>query len=317
MKRFTMVMRCGDPKDPAEAMHYTLIGEDYSVENIAGAKLVKAIVSKQIEVTNLDVTDKGLVATNGAMKNYTLIDKNGALVNGPKAVILNRVENDKGLVGYTMYGTNGTLQEVGVSAAAGMATSGLIANGKIRHTSQGDIVASINGVYPLVTIALANAKEGEIKVDVLFIGSAISGRESTKYAGLIVSSKSAASATKIHSTLVKANEKVISKVTEMGDTDAKKTLGIKVTGTAGFYGVYPISTAFELIEKAGNKVSLPMDNLIIACTDYDADKAEANVVISPSMKVISHQEGSAKANKALRGYSDKVLEKFKDIKYVK
>lgn len=315
MKRLTMVMRCGDIKAPAEAMHYTLIGDDYSFERMSGAELVKAITGKKVEVTNLGVTEKGLVSTNGAMKNYTLVDPTGALASEPRAVILNRVESEKGLLGYTMYNTSGVLQEINVAQAADLARAGMIANGKIRHTQQGDIVASISGMYPLRTIKMVDAtgKDNTISIDIMFIGSAIAGKYNTKYAGVVINGKNAASVTKLYDTLVKANGKLIEKVLEISGTDESGSLGIKRTGTAGFYGVYPINTVFELVEKAGNKISLPMGKLMIACTDYDSNKEEATIVITPDMKPAGHQEGTPKANKALKEYTEKILNKLSGV----
>lgn len=313
MKKLTMVMRCGDPKAPAEAMNYTLIGEDYSFERMSGADIVKAIAGGKIEVTNLGIKDKGLVSTNGAMKNYTLVDMSGVLIDKPRAVILNRVESEKGLLGYTMYNTNGVLQEVNVAQAAELARAGLIANGKIRHTQQGDIVASISGFYPLRTIKMGDTTDKSITVDVMFIGSAIAGQHNTKYAGVIINGKNAAAITKLYDNLVKANNKLVEKVSEISGADEKDALGIKRTGTSGFYGVYPIDTAFELIEKAGNKITLPMGKLLIACTDYDDNKTEATIAITPDMKPAGHQEGTAKANKALKAYTEKVITKLKNV----
>lgn len=315
MKKLTMVMRCGDAKAPAEAMQYTLIGMDYSFERMSGADLVKAITGKKVEVTNLGVTEKGLVSTNGALKNYTLVDLSGAVIGEPRAVILNRVESEKGLLGYTMYNASGVLQEVNVAQAADLARVGMIANGKIRHTQQGDIVASISGMYPLRTIKMAdtNINDDTITVNVMFIGSAIAGKNSTKYAGIEISGKNAVSITKMYDTLLKANEKLIEKVSEISGEDESAPLGIKRTGTAGFYGVYPINSVFELIEKAGNKISLPMGKLLIACTDYDSDKAEAMIALTPDMKPAGRQDGTPKANKALKEYTEKVLNKLSGV----
>lgn len=318
MKLLTMVMRCGDPKAKAEAMHYILIGADYSFERMTGSEIVNAIKAKKIEVTNLGISEKGLVSTNGAMKNYTLVDEAGRPVGAPRAVILNRVESEKGLLGYTMYNVNGTLQEIGVAQAAELARANMIANGKIRHTQQGDIVASINGVYPLRTIKMAETTDKTITVDLMFIGSAIAGKTNTKYAGIIVNGKNAAAITKLYDGLVKANKRLTDKLIEStGDTSVAETLGIQRTATAGFYGVYPIDTAFEMIEKAGNKISLPMDKIIIACTDYDEDKAEANVVLTSAKKAAGHQTGTPKAEKALKAYTEKILEKLQTVTIVK
>lgn len=313
MKTLTMVMRCGDPKASAENMHYTLIGEDYSFERMSGAALANAIKAKKVEVTNMGVSEKGLIATNGAIKNYTLIDPAGNLVGVPRAVILNRVELNDKLLGYTIYNQSGVLQEVTTPVAAQMATAGLIANGKIRHTQTGDIVASINGFYPLRVMKYTESTKMDITVDVMFIGSAIKGRHMTKYAGLIVNGADAASISKVHKKLEAENKKLIDKMHADYAEPSEDSFKIKVTGTAGMYGVYPIDTAFELIEKAKNNVGLPMGKLMIACTDYDSNKDEATVVLSSTMKPLGKQTGSAKANEVIKKYTEEILTKLNGV----
>ena len=318
MKRLTMVMRCGDPKAPAEAMHYTLIGEDYSFVHMSGVEVVKAILAKKAEFTNMGVKDNQLVSTNGSLKNYNLVDKAGNLASEPRAVILNRVENEKGLIGYTIYNTNGVLQEVTVAMAAELAKYGKVANGKIRHTQQGDIVASINGMYPLRTIKMEDATDRTITADLMFIGSAINGKSSTKYAGIIINGANAAALTKIYAGLAKANSQVVDKVASIGGAKASEALVLKRTGTAGFYGVYPIDVAFDIIGKANNTVSLPLDRVIIACTDYSGDEVcESSIELSDTLKPIGKNTGSEQSDKALRGYAEKVLDKLKAVKISK
>lgn len=315
MKRLTMVMRCGDPKAPAEALHYTLIDEGYNFVRMSGVEVVKAIMAKKAEFTNMGVKDNQLVSTNGSLKNYTLVDNMGNLASAPRAVVLNRVENEKGLIGYTIFNTAGVLQEINVATAATFAKQGVIANGKLRHTQQGDIVASISGNYPLRTIKMDEATDKTITVDVLFIGSAVKGNESARYAGIIINGANAASVTKVYSKLSKASDTVITKVRSLGGEKAAESLVMKRTGTAGFYGVYPIDTVFDMISKADNTISLPLDKLIIACTDYNSGEAcESSIELSKSMKPLGKDTGSEKADKGLRSYAETVLEKFKGIK---
>lgn len=316
MKKLTMVMRTGDAKAPAESLLYTLIDENYNFVRKTGTEIMKQIGSKEVEVTNLGIKDGRLVSTNGALKNYTLVDMTGAIVGKPSAVILNRVETEKGLLGYTAFSTNGTLVELDVAKAVDLAKAGLIANGKIRHTQQGDIVASIGGNYILRTIKIQEAVSDNITVSLLFIGSALSGDgRATRYAGVIVEADNAASVTKLYDKLNKSNKEVIEKVVGMsGDKNLANTLGMKVTGTAGFYGIYSITTVFDLIQTASNAVSLPMGKLMIACTDYsDPDHAESNVTLTADLKAAGRQMGSAKGDESLKGYVKTLLEKLQKV----
>ncbi len=323
MKKLTMVMRYGNAKSPAESMIYTLVGEDYCLIRMSGTDVVKNIASKTIEVTNLGIEGGKLASTNGAMKNYTLVDTTGALANEPRAVILNRVENEKGLLGYTVFGLNGTLEEMPVAKAVELAKAGKIANGKIRHTQQGDIVASIGGLYPLRTINMKDVTPTEdkaIDVGIMFIGSALDGTgRATRYAGVVVEGKNAAIISKLYSTLSKSNKGIVDKMVEVSkDPSVANTLGMKVTGTAGFYGIYSVDTMFDLIAKANNKVSLPMGKLMVACIDYtDPDHTESNVTLTTELKAAGRQEGTAKGDESLKTYTKTILEKLQKVKIIK
>ena len=316
MKKFTMVMRTGNPKANSVNMIYTLIGEDYSFAQYTGQNLAKAIMDGKIEVTNLGISDKGLVSTNGALKNYTLVNEYGQLVGAARAVILNRVETDKGLVGYTIYNLNGVLQEVTIATAVELAKSELIANGKVRPTSNGEIVASIKGDYPIRTIKINDTTlDKTIKVNVLFFGSMLAGQHNTKYAGIMIDGANAASVSKLYDPLCRANKKLIDKVKEVTGVDEAKSFGIQRTGTAGFYGVYPLATVFEVFEKADNKVSLLTEKIVVGATDYDADREESRVGLNLSFKAVDGNSGTDKADKAVKEYAAKLIEKLKSIKF--
>lgn len=316
MKKLTMVMRCGDVKAPAEAVMYNLIGEDYGFVRMTGSELVKQISANAIEVTNMGLEAGRLVSTNGALKNYTLVGADGNLANEPKAVILNRVENEKGLLGYTVYAMNGTLQEMNVASAVELCKAGKIANGKLRHTQQGDIVASIGGLYPLRTLRVKDTSDDKITVDLLFMGSALDGSgRASRYGGVIVNAKNAATVSKLYEPLCKSNKTIVEAIsTASKGAQGADSLGVKVTGTAGFYGVYPVETVYDLIKKAGNTVGLPMGKLMIACTDYtDKDNTESNVTLTADLKAAGRQEGTAKSDESLKLYTKAVLEKLHGV----
>lgn len=318
MKRLTMVMRCGNVKAAPEAMIYTLIGEDYSFSRMSGADVAKAITSGQVEVTNMGVEGGKLVSTNGALNKYTLIDETGSMAVPPKAVILDRVEDKvKGLLGYTVYMPNGTLQEMSVANAVTLAQSGNIANGKIRHTQTGDIVASIGGMYPLRVIKVADVKDESITVDILFFSSALSGEgKAVRYAGMLVNGKNAAAISKVHDRLKKSNSELINELVKISNDDSlKNTLGIKVTGTAGFYGVYDLQSVWSMIDKAGKTISLPMGNVLIGCIDYKApDHPESNVTLNADLSAAGRQAGTLSGDESLKVYVKAVLEKLKGLK---
>ena len=311
MSKFTMVMRCGSEGMSAESMSYTLISENYEIFRMSGEEIINALLSKKIEITNLGLEGRKLGSTNGALKNYTLIDPYGNVSNGVRAVILNRIEVNGNLAGYTIYNTNGILQEIDVHTAAEMARGNLIANGKIRHTQSGDIVASINGNYPLRVIEIAKAvREETLKAQILFMGSAITKGKTFKYGGIIIEGNSAATMTKYYEKLVKVNRNLIKEIEENTGIDESTSLKIRVTGNAGFYGVYPMDIIFELIGKAKNTIGMPMGKIMVACLDYTDDKTESSVEITKSRTFTNSCHGNSRTDKEIKEYAKKIIEKM-------
>ena len=241
MKYLTMVARSGDPKGPSGSMIYTLVGDDFSINTMKGDKLAAAINDKKINVTNMSVGPKGLVSTNGAINKYTTIDQNGNIVGTPHCVILNRIEVNGKLAGYVIFTHTGIITKVSVADAASLATQGLVANGKVRHTDNGDIVASISGNYPLVEKQLSEAKEEPPVIDLVFFGSAISGSKFIKFGGITITSKSAKTIAKAFSKLNEENTKLRTTLAnDFGYTQEElKSFEVKQAPGAGFYGVYP------------------------------------------------------------------------------
>lgn len=320
MNTLTMVMRCGEKKAPAASMLYTLIAEDYSFVRMSGEELAKAIQSKKVHVTNMGVTAKGLVATNGALDKYTLVSaSSGVIVGKASPVVLNRAEADGKLIGYTIYNTDGVLQEVSVKQALMIHQVTPFANGKIRHTADGDIIQSIEGNYIIRKIEVKKAKAGKVKIDLVFIGSAIGNGKGAKYAGVVVNCDNAADISKLYKTLLTQGKTTVEQVYAISkDIAVKDELAVKRTGTAGFYGVYPIKTVEELIKKADNTVSNGIGKIMVSTIDYDDDKAESRVTLavtlSNELKPIGKITGSDKSEKALKKYLEEVLTFLKGVK---
>ena len=176
MARLTMITRHGETKSNVTA--YTLINENYQTVVMPTTDLVRAISTGKITTTNLAVSAKGLVSTNGALDKYTFINSKTNMVEGtPRAVILDRVEQDGKLAGYTVFTQNGQIRKLSVPDAAALAAKGLIANGKIRHTAEGDSVSAIGGTYPLTVIALDKAPQGKVNIDIMFCCANVNDKE--------------------------------------------------------------------------------------------------------------------------------------------
>ena len=310
MKNFTMITRHGSSKDAISA--YTLISPDYQTETMSVKDLSAAISSKKIAVTNLDLSNKGLVSTNGALDKYTLINSQTNQVEGiARAVILDRVEQKGKLVGYTVFTQNGTLAEVNIADAAALASKGLISNGKIRHTQDGDIVSAIGGTYPLRTISFSEAPKGEISTDILYFGTVVG--VPTEYFGAIVSCTSATEMSQIIHMLSTSNASVINEVSKVAGQSVRESLAIKRMGANSLYGVFSIASLKKLL-KANSKLRNQLGSITVSAIKYtDGEADEATVKLDSKWKVTSNDAAGSEATTAVKNYTKKIVTEFSGI----
>lgn len=314
MKTLTMITRHGSSKD--NITMYTLITSDYQTVTMSVKDLVSAITSKKFTVTNLDVKNNTLVSTNGALDKYTFINTNTNQVDGQaRAVILDRVEQGKKLVGYTVFTQNGTLAEVSIADAAALASKGLISNGKIRHTQDGDIVSAIGGTYPLRTIEMSKAPKGEITADVLYFGTVVN--TNAEYVGAIISCTSATEMSKLTGILDVSNAKIISTVVKEGGQSVRESLAIKRMGANSIYGVFETSILEKLI-KNGAKLHNRLGAITVSAIKYTNKVAdEATVKLNKDWKLVSNgTDGSAASDKA-KEYTKKIVTIFGNTEVLK
>lgn len=307
-----MVARSGNPKGNTGEMNYTLVGDDFSIHTMKGDKLAQSINSNKIKVNNMAVTAKGLVSTNGAIDKYTTFDNFGNIIGTPRCVVLNRIEKNGKLSGYVLFTNTGVITQIDIASASKLAINGLIANGKVRHTAEGDIVSSITGQYPLVEIQLNDVKEETPNIDVVFFGSAISGGKAIHFGGVTVTSKSSKTIAKMFTTLNSASIRLREKLAEdYGySEDELKSFEFKQAPGAGFYGVYPIDTVNKLM--GSGKVKCSIGKLMVGCSDRsDKDNPESIAVVDMKKKsIVNSQEGTAKSDEKLKKYVADVLNKF-------
>lgn len=310
MKNFTMITRHGSSKDAISA--YTLISPDYQTVTMSVKDLSAAISSKKIAVTNLDLSNKGLVSTNGALDKYTLINSQTNQVEGTaRAVILDRVEQKGKLVGYTVFTQNGTLAEVNIADAAALASKGLISNGKIRHTQDGDIVSAIGGTYPLRTISFSEAPKGEITTDILYFGTVVG--VPTEYFGAIVSCTSATEMSQIIHMLSTSNASVINEVSKVAGQSVRESLAIKRMGANSLYGVFSIASLKKLL-KANSKLRNQLGSITVSAIKYtDGEADEATVKLDSKWKVTGNDAAGSEATTAVKNYTKKIVTEFSGI----
>ena len=310
MKSFTMITRHGSSKDSVSA--YTLISADYQTVTVSDKELAKAIKSGKMTVNNMALDKTGLVSTNGALSSYTFINSaTGAVEGTPKAVILDRVEQKGKLVGYTVFTQNGTIAELNIADAAALANQKMIANGKVRHTSEGDIVSAIGGNYTLRTIEIAKAPKGEITVDILYFGTTVG--TSVEYFGAIVSCTSATEMSKLTDVLSKSNAKVVNETAKVAGQSVRESLAIKRMGANSLYGVFSIDMLDKLV-KAGGHINNKVGSMTVSAVKYSKDGVdEATVKLDKSWKVVSNDTTGSEAATAVKNYTKKIVTKYSTV----
>ena len=314
MKTLTMITRHGDNKDNVVA--YTLISSDYQTVTVSAKDLENGIKGKKFAVTNMDVENGKLVSTNGALDKYTLININTNSIEGvAKAVILNRVEQNGKLVGYTIFTQNGILAEVNVVDAVTLCNKKLISNGKIRHTQDGDIVSAIGGNYPLRTITMDKAPKGEVSVNILFFGTTIG--TDAQYFGGIIECTSATEMSKLNDVLSKSSARVISTVAKVAGQEVRDSLGIKRVGANSLYGVFEISVLEKLVHNK-SAVKSDMGAILVSAVKYTGDKEntaiEATVKLNKEFKPIKvDQSGSEEVDNKVKNLAKTIASKFTDV----
>lgn len=297
----TMITRIG--KSNKEVSAYTLINENYETKTIKVSALTKILASDKGGVTNLALKDGKIVSTNGALDNYTLIDTDeqpgNAIKSTPRAVILNRAEQNGKLIGYTVYMTNGAIAELNVAQAVELVNKKLVANGKIKHTQSGDIVSSIGGEYPLRVIKVAEAPKAEIVCKPMLFNK-ISDIECF---GIIVKSTSAVQMTAINKVLEAANKSLVAKIEKAGlEKEAFENQRVSATG------VYAVIEEKEAAKIFG-KTKVDFGGMVVSVIDKSGEEVVVSVNSDKTVGKALTKSDEAKVN-AVKKVAEKVVKLF-------
>lgn len=317
MKTFTMITRHGDSKENITA--YTLISSDYQTVKLGVGELTNLLKEGKIKVNNLALESKGIVSTNGALDKYTFINNNTMeIVGTARAVILDRVEQNDKLLGYTAFTQFGTLVELNVVDATELAKRGLISNGKIRHTSNGDIVSSIGGNYPLRQIEMAKAPKGKITSDIFYFCTVPDINQ--EYFGAIISCTSATEMSKLNDVLSKSNAKLISEVSKVAGKGVRDSLGIKRMGANSIYGAFDIKV-LEKFVGAQAEIKNTVSTISVSALKYENgpqhEVTEALVELDSAWGLKSKNYENDKLGEEVKRFTKEIVNKFGSVKVVK
>jgi len=315
-----MIARHGLSTDNIVA--YTLISQEYQTVVMGVKELTEKIAKKAITVNNLAIENGKLVSTNGALDKYTLINaRTKGIVGTAKAVILDRVEQNNKLVGYTVFTQYGTIVEMNVDDATTLANKRLISNGKIRHTENGDIVSAIGGNYPLRHIAIASAPKSELNASILYFSYV--AEVDAKYVGVILTCDSAVEMSKIIDIVNKSNAALIAKVSKIGGQSTRKSsemakvcksLAIARMGATGVYAIIDIDTFGKIISSGRTNFKDTINGMVVSALNYTNEEPdEAILVLNKSWDVIKDQTKGSVAAKDAHKFLAEVLNKFGNI----
>lgn len=289
MSNYTMVCRFTDTNSGAYT--YIFVDERYKIISLDGEKVKKGLADNTLLTTNLGLKDGKIVGTNGSLENYITIDQNNKFLTGEHIVILNRIEKNDVLIGYTAYMPNGMIKNISVDTAVRLAKAKdrYVSNGKIRHTNDRDIVQSILGDFPIRKYTIseqASQKENQIvEMKIYFICHAENMRgDSQEYFAASLSSTDGARLSLIGDTLSSANKELMEKVNRLSDSVKLASLNIIPFKNGGFYGVYPIRYLRQLLRSQNFEVSgFRNDLAVVNAIKYTGDSVE-EAAISVNLK---------------------------------
>lgn len=292
MANFTMITRHGVEK--GQITFFTLINEAYQTVTMPYAEVARLMSSGEHNFINLGFGEGGkIVSTNGALDKYTFINNDNQVVGTARAVILDRVEQNGKLIGYTVFTQNGQIREMSIAEASALASKNLISNGKIRHTKDGDIVSAIGGNYPLRAIKIDQAPKGELKVDIMFCAEAFKDK-SVSYVGAIVSNNSAVAMNKLSEKLTADNARVKAQVAAISGNKDTASLNIQRFGANGIYGIFSLEAIEKLVAKA-SKVNYANGKLLVSAINYNEDEEETVITFNKKTNEVTIKDKGTEA----------------------
>ena len=293
---------------------YGFVTSDYQTIMMSVNQVLQGIGNKKFTITNLGIDDKGkLVATNGALNRYSMINTTTGMPDGePMAVVLNRVEKNGKLVGYTMFMQDCTIREVGIKEAVAMCNGKVISNGKLRHTNDGDIVSSINGNFILRQIEPDKAPKGTLTVTLMYFEAQATG---VKYFGGIISSTSAVQMTNIRDSLEEDNRALMKECEKAGKVRARvlSDYGIQRMSENSFFGSFTLSALDKLINVPG--VQFKCNNeILISISDAKSEKSPSIIKISKDFKITNTKKsGDESEYKKVFDFAQEIIKKYGNV----
>lgn len=309
-KMLTMVARyvTGEKNETAGVL---VLDENYKVIKLNTQKAMEFAMNDLI--SNLSVKNGELIGGNGSLKRYTSIDVHtNAIIGVPRSVVLSRLEDDKNgnLTGYIIYGANNVVAQVDVDTAVKLVQNDSLVNGKLRTTSKGLIVSSINGEYP-TTPVLSQTKVADtsVEVDIVMFREAANEKlnaEPVRSATIGLSYANALALKAEYPKLKEAASRLGAKLSIMGvDPEIAE---VKAVGSTVYVEI-PFDSYLNIVARDNVKVS-NANGSVVVCS-RNASEESAVKVENGKMTVLGTGDEETQAN--IKAYIAKVVDHLKKI----
>ena len=226
--KYTMVSTLGTIQNKKkEYQGFMLVDSDYRSMVVSAEDVVKALTKDPGCISNMEIRDGKPVSSNGALDRYAFGDRiTGQYIGVANYVVINRIEENGNLWGYTMYAPNGTIQRVDNNNAVALAKQKLISNGKIRTSAKGtEFVSSIRGDYNVIDVSTKKQKKPE-KVTLQLMFTTMNGNTGVQYTGMIVKCVDMERLSQIITGCREANAALIQAILPYGGKKAARELQI-------------------------------------------------------------------------------------------
>lgn len=320
MRLLTMVMLNQLKGTPGTKV---FISDKYEFITLTDKEIIDEYRNKRSQFTNINVTPNGVESSNGAFERYGCFDcDSNAYIRPIAPVVLNRVEKDNKLLGYTVFMPNGTVKELRVTDAVKLHGMIKFANGKLKPTETGDIISSIEGNYVLRTISITKeVKETDIKFDIqpIQFRSVINKNKHIRYVLAVFKFADAYSLNLCYDAIEKDNKIITKLVYEVAGEKGKRIiskdeLGITNNGTSMVI-VISFETFIELWKKAVNKDKIAIDKKEVGCFDFSCtesdDVTESYILLDRNNQTTYKELLTKAAAKEIVDYTSNIIGSFK------
>lgn len=309
-----------------EYQMFTLLDSTYRVTMLDAMGIMNLLKSTPGAVSNMEIGKDGRpTSSNGSLERYGFRDTmSGVYVGVPTYVIIDRIEENGVLKGYTIYTPSNQISIIDAATAVSLAEQKLICNGKIRVSGNGTkTVSSIKGEYNLKNVetpkagkmTTAQKKEAEVVIKPMF--TTFNNNTKVSYMGVIVSAKRVDILSKVLEECEKERVALVDKIAAVGGEKVREELKPITFDSTEKYIVIPNELAFSICEQYGAKIKFPVKNITISVMHYMANKEgefiDANMKLGSDFKLKAEGEyPNSNIELVLRTFAEKFAGQVKE-----